>query len=873
MKIQYLITAVMMTTMCRVQAKPVPGEIFAAVKEVAANNGLHPREPHYLLEQFVPKATGDEEQRKQMAWALMEAFASKNTTAAGRTVIAQHLARVAGDAEKEALRNFKTDAQMMADARIALNEVAVSSIKDEGKDVYLAEIETGNPDKMIAGLSALSMFHAADSASAAQRHIGHRDMQVSATALRILAKHDPSAFAESMPGLSDDGQLCALAIVMEEKIVAAFNVVLELAKSGNEDIRAAAVTALGVVGDSSCVEILIRAGAVDALTSLNADGVDKAVLDSVNKGDSASRMTALKAAGRRGIPDMDDVLLVAAASDDSEIAAEALKVLGRSGDTSNYPKMVALLGRSRNKEVETTVRRMIKRMEDRESCLKPLTQLMESSDVSVKISVLNCLSAMDTADALALVEKHLTVDNEKIFDAAVRALAQWTDPAVLPLLRKIVDNKNTDIIHRTLCQRSMDRFGVSDARLSALAYLNCGVDTHAKGKSGAEIAVLRGTPWKFTEEPAGMIVFDDSEVVIDVKGLDPKMKYQLGFVWWDYDNNGRAQSVVIGKMNVLDKTALPAWNGKNQLPQTIAVNIPVTEITPEGACLIRFSRAGQSNCVVSELWVSEGEIDGAPKPVPVAVTDFVEETKPLKPSPERFGPPVIEANKGAQKKVLVVTGLEYPGHPWQETAGEIVKLLAEDKRLEVSYTEDYTILSRKDIFGYDTVFLNYQNHNEPAPQGSLANLTKYVEGGGGLSLFHFACGAFIGYPGNAYNPEFVKIAGRVWNPELRGHDPYGRFMVTILDGHHPVTKGMKDFEQEDELYTCLEGDVPIHVLATAVSKVDKKVYPMAFTVTPGKGRTFHCVLGHNLNAFSDPMKELFRRGTAWAAGLENGEEG
>jgi hypothetical protein len=80
-------------------------------------------------------------------------------------------------------------------------------------------------------------------------------------------------------------------------------------------------------------------------------------------------------------------------------------------------------------------------------------------------------------------------------------------------------------------------------------------------------------------------------------------------------------------------------------------------------------------------------------------------------------------------------------------------------------------------------------------------------------------------------------------------------------------KGLKPFETVDELYTCLTGDRPVDVLATAKSKVDGKIYPMAFSFTCGKGRVFHCVLGHDGKALENPpVGELFRRGTAWAAG-------
>ena len=79
---------------------------------------------------------------------------------------------------------------------------------------------------------------------------------------------------------------------------------------------------------------------------------------------------------------------------------------------------------------------------------------------------------------------------------------------------------------------------------------------------------------------------------------------------------------------------------------------------------------------------------------------------------------------------------------------------------------------------------------------------------------------------------------------------------------------MRAFETDDELYTCLEGKTQTTVLASAISKVDKTTYPMAFVLKVGQGRVFHCVLGHDAQALKNfGTGELYRRGTAWTAGL------
>jgi len=216
----------------------------------------------------------------------------------------------------------------------------------------------------------------------------------------------------------------------------------------------------------------------------------------------------------------------------------------------------------------------------------------------------------------------------------------------------------------------------------------------------------------------------------------------------------------------------------------------------------------------------------------------------------------------AVKGVLVVTGQDYPGHKWQETAPVLAEALRADTRLRVTVTEDPKSLAQ-DLSEYSAIVLHFMNWEQPDPGvEARANLEAFVKGGGGLVLVHFACGAFQEWP------EFRNLAGRVWDPQLRGHDPFGTFRVEIVDSEHPITKGIASFDTTDELYTCLVGDRPIEILATAHSKVDDKDYPMAFVFEYGAGRVFHSPLGHDAPSLANPpVAGLFRRGCAWAAGL------
>jgi type 1 glutamine amidotransferase len=218
-------------------------------------------------------------------------------------------------------------------------------------------------------------------------------------------------------------------------------------------------------------------------------------------------------------------------------------------------------------------------------------------------------------------------------------------------------------------------------------------------------------------------------------------------------------------------------------------------------------------------------------------------------------------------RVLLVTGIDYPGHLWRQTAPVLKDLLQKDPRLQVRIVEDPEAIASPKLHQWDVVILHFMDWERPGPgPAARQNLQQFVASGKGLMLTHFACGAWD----KGEWPEFKNLAGRVWDPALRGHDPHGKFTVQIADPDHPITKGMGSFETIDELYTCLAGDAAIHVVAKATSKVDRKDYPMAFVLQYGRGRVFHTVLGHDVQAYTNhpAVGELMRRGCAWAAGLD-----
>jgi len=283
----------------------------------------------------------------------------------------------------------------------------------------------------------------------------------------------------------------------------------------------------------------------------------------------------------------------------------------------------------------------------------------------------------------------------------------------------------------------------------------------------------------------------------------------------------------------------------------------MTRPTSVGRCVVRCNlRNGFAGKYVPGHWETRCIVLA----LLVGITTFLPAFIPSQTSAAETGHPPGEDSPPV--RCLIVTGEDYPGHKWRETTPVLKKLLEARGDIAVDVAENLTVLRTEKPFQYQVLVLHFKNYdpNVPGREG-LKTLERFVREGGGLVLVHFACGAF-----QEFKEDFVKLVGRVWDPRLRGHDPYGTFRVRIVDSEHPITRGLHDFDTVDELYTCLTGDVPIHVLAVARSKVDGKDYPMAFVLQVGRARVFHCVLGHDVKAFqSEGVQTLYRQACLWCA--------
>jgi len=197
-----------------------------------------------------------------------------------------------------------------------------------------------------------------------------------------------------------------------------------------------------------------------------------------------------------------------------------------------------------------------------------------------------------------------------------------------------------------------------------------------------------------------------------------------------------------------------------------------------------------------------------------------------------------------------------------------------------------------DFSKYDVVISNFGWNAADWPLETQKAFENYMENGGGLVVFHAADNSFPKW--EAYN-KMIGLGG--WgdrtekdgpyvyydnNDELifdtspgngGGHGPQSEYQIRLRNTQHPITKGMPELwmHSKDELYDKLRGPAEnMEVLATAYSDPNNKGTgrhePALMTLTYGKGRIFHNIMGHadysvNCVGFITTML----RGTEWAA--------
>jgi hypothetical protein len=192
----------------------------------------------------------------------------------------------------------------------------------------------------------------------------------------------------------------------------------------------------------------------------------------------------------------------------------------------------------------------------------------------------------------------------------------WDEIVLLPpggkpeLLRAVTKDD------RKRRQQRIADINSKDNAATVKAYIDCGVQASSGGPEPEKITQRNGKGWSFCDastikgvsSESTEITFADNEILFDIENLQKGAKYKLYLTWWDFNNDGRKQSVWVSaidgknKKKILDATVLPAYKGKGQMPGQEILDLPA-ELISKGKLRVCIRKEGGVNAVISEIWL------------------------------------------------------------------------------------------------------------------------------------------------------------------------------------------------------------------------------------------------------------------------------
>jgi type 1 glutamine amidotransferase len=223
------------------------------------------------------------------------------------------------------------------------------------------------------------------------------------------------------------------------------------------------------------------------------------------------------------------------------------------------------------------------------------------------------------------------------------------------------------------------------------------------------------------------------------------------------------------------------------------------------------------------------------------------------PTPPPAGPAPI--------RVLMLTTTAGFRHDSIPTARQVMSSLAAGGEFTVTATEDLAAINSASLASYDVLFFALTTGELAFTPEQKAAILAFVSNGKGFLGVHSATDTLYQWP------EYGDLVGAYF----KEHPWTQSAAVVVEDRGHPSTSALGDrFTIEEEFYTFRENPRPrVQVLLRldAASVGATGDYPLAWTRSYGRGRSYYNALGHFPATWNDQRFQRQMTGAIrWLAG-------
>ena len=283
---------------------------------------------------------------------------------------------------------------------------------------------------------------------------------------------DVGRVADLMGRLPEDARIQLAALLAKYPSETVRTYVLTAAESSSLNVRLAALRTITAAGDGKSVAFLAtkaaraagaeQEAARDALARLKGIDVDEAVLEHLTRtSDDAVKAELVQAASARRIAAAKPALIALVKSGSPALKTRAAAALRTIAVQADIPALLDLLGglddETARESMEDTIA-AVARTNPRELARagEVKARLASEKDAKRRADLLRVLGKIGDDSALSLVRVSLDDPDEKVVDAAVRALADWPTVAARDDLLEIAET-SLALNHRVLSVRAYVR--------------------------------------------------------------------------------------------------------------------------------------------------------------------------------------------------------------------------------------------------------------------------------------------------------------------------------------------------------------------------------------------------------------------------------
>ncbi|HON08820.1 MAG TPA: HEAT repeat domain-containing protein, partial [Verrucomicrobiota bacterium] len=287
--------------------------------------------------------------------------------------------------------------------------------------------------------------------------------------------------ADSLGDFPQSVQPLVINILAEKKENSLLAVAKKMADSPNEEARIASIKALGMIGDESAVDILIKIisnntqpekkFAIDSLKMLQGSKVDNEIVSQLKKSSPPALVDLINISVERNITAAIPELLKICASKEPDVKKKAFNAIGQLGEPSIIKDVVSIIINMENDAAQdeavsavVSLAEKIKDTKRRSSVV--LDQWQKAKTDLAKSSLLRIAGGIGDDTALQFLSKIAQQDDQpRLQEIAIREISGWQDESAIPVLQGIYQ-KTKNQTYRTLAFRGYVRLLSSATKIN-----------------------------------------------------------------------------------------------------------------------------------------------------------------------------------------------------------------------------------------------------------------------------------------------------------------------------------------------------------------------------------------------------------------------